>query len=164
MTEVSATLGEKPSAPHQFTHTVQIHDTDCYGVVWHGTYSRWLETGRVGLCTQLGIPTEKPGKATYLYPVVDQHLQFKGSATVGDGVVIYTSLALAGCRLLFTQQVLLDETLLVQATTTCVVVNNQWVVQRRMPDVVLKALDLLAQNQLQQNAFSPTILTVTNAV
>ena len=28
---------------------VQYADTDAYGVVWHGSYLRWMEEGRVKL-------------------------------------------------------------------------------------------------------------------
>jgi acyl-CoA thioester hydrolase len=125
---------------HTFSHTVQIHDTDCYGVVWHGTYSRWLETGRVGLCEQLGLPIEKPGVAQYLYPVVDQHLRFKASATVGDAVQVSTTLRIAGMRLVFEQVVNHGPKVLMEAMTTCVVVNTQWQIQRRLPPRIRQAL------------------------
>jgi acyl-CoA thioester hydrolase len=102
-------MDSQPAPVHQYTHLVQIHDTDCYGVVWHGSYSRWLETGRVALCLQLGIAMEKPGHAVWLYPVIDQHLQFKASATIGDTVTVQTQLALNQFKLVFDQQVLLAD-------------------------------------------------------
>ncbi len=40
---------------HEFTHRVYYADTDAYGVVWHGTYLRWMEMGRVELCDKLGL-------------------------------------------------------------------------------------------------------------
>ena len=32
-----------------FTNEFRVYyaDTDAYGVVWHGTYLRWLEAGRI---------------------------------------------------------------------------------------------------------------------
>ena len=32
---------------HKFIQRVYYSDTDAYGVVWHGSYLRWMEMGRV---------------------------------------------------------------------------------------------------------------------
>jgi len=40
---------------HIFEQQVFYSDTDAYGVVWHGSYLRWLEMGRVCFCEQLGL-------------------------------------------------------------------------------------------------------------
>ena len=38
---------------HTFEQKVYYSDTDAYGVVWHGSYLRWLEMGRVEYCEDL---------------------------------------------------------------------------------------------------------------
>ena len=40
---------------HAFKQKVFYSDTDAYGVVWHGSYLRWLEMGRVYLCEKAGL-------------------------------------------------------------------------------------------------------------
>ena len=40
---------------HTFEQRVYYSDTDAYGVVWHGTYLRWMEAARVEFCRVLGI-------------------------------------------------------------------------------------------------------------
>ena len=40
---------------HTFEQKVYYSDTDAYGVVWHGSYLRWLEMGRVEYCEDLGL-------------------------------------------------------------------------------------------------------------
>ena len=40
---------------HTFEQKVYYSDTDSYGVVWHGSYLRWLEMGRVEYCEDLGL-------------------------------------------------------------------------------------------------------------
>ena len=35
---------------HIFEQKVYFSDTDNYGVVWHGSYLRWMEMGRVEYC------------------------------------------------------------------------------------------------------------------
>ncbi len=36
-------------------YKVQYADTDAYGVVWHGTYLRWMEAGRVEWLFSKGV-------------------------------------------------------------------------------------------------------------
>ena len=44
-----------PVLTHQMDLDVQIFDTDCFGVMWHGAYVKWLELGRVKLMEERGI-------------------------------------------------------------------------------------------------------------
>ena len=38
-----------------FEQKVSYCDTDAYGVVWHGSYLRWLEIGRMYFCDDIGL-------------------------------------------------------------------------------------------------------------
>ena len=38
---------------------VYYHDTDSYGIVWHGNYLKWYEQARCDLCDKLGFPLDK---------------------------------------------------------------------------------------------------------
>ena len=44
-----------PHLEHTLDIDVQIFDTDCFGVMWHGAYIKWLELGRVKLMESRGI-------------------------------------------------------------------------------------------------------------
>ena len=44
---------------HEFEQKVFYSDTDAYGVVWHGSYLRWMEIGRVELCEKVGYSLTK---------------------------------------------------------------------------------------------------------
>ena len=49
---------------HAFSTQVFYSDTDAYGVVWHGSYLRWLEMGRVMLCEKAGYKIIFPVEET----------------------------------------------------------------------------------------------------
>lgn len=44
---------------HVFEQKVYFSDTDTYSVVWHGSYLRWMEMGRVEYCDQCGFPLKE---------------------------------------------------------------------------------------------------------
>jgi YbgC/YbaW family acyl-CoA thioester hydrolase len=160
---------EWPTVSHQFIAKVYIHDTDCYGVVWHGHYLRWLETGRCQLLEQAGFmlqpattqSQEEPSQ--WLYPVVEQHLQHKQFARLNDVLTITTTLINKEPRLVFEQTItrrgyrirereenneherkMEPEMVCLQATITCVVLEaNTQKLLRRLPEALKQALHWL---------------------
>ena len=133
----------------QLLHTmdidVNIFDTDCFGVMWHGAYTKWLEMGRVKFLEAQGIALSKPGEPNgYVYPVVEQNFKFKSPATFGDKLTLTTRLAIEGYKLFFYQTFRSHNTdkITVEAVTTAVLVDSDWKVQRRLPDFMIKGLGL----------------------
>ena len=57
---------------HTFEQKVYYSDTDSYGVVWHGSYLRWLEMGRVELCNEMGLNINELHAQDIALPVVCQ--------------------------------------------------------------------------------------------
>jgi acyl-CoA thioester hydrolase len=131
------------SAVHEMTIEVQIFDTDCYGVMWHGSYAKWLEMGRVKLCQQLGISMDPPGKG-FVFPVVEQRLKYRGKAAFGDILCFTTTVQQNGYQLRFDQTVTLAESQkpIVQAETSVVVVDPAWTVQRKLPEAIRQAIEV----------------------
>lgn len=143
-----ATSLNRETGEYQFNIDVQIFDTDCFGVMWHGSYIKWLEMGRVNLLKAVGVELSKPNDpAGYIYPVVDQHLRFKARAAMQDVLTVYTRVEIQGFKLIFHQRLENAQTGVVtlEATTTCMVLDQDWKVQRRLPafitDAITKALD-----------------------
>jgi acyl-CoA thioester hydrolase len=133
---------------HSFSIQVAIADTDCYGVAWHGSYTRWLETGRVDWFAQQGYILPGPphtlaeGEEPLVFPVIEQHLRFKAPARLWDSLSIITSVQINGRRLIFPQQVLKGDAVLMEATTTCVVINGlTWKPYRHLPDAIANVLN-----------------------
>ncbi|MDR1168473.1 MAG: acyl-CoA thioesterase [Heliobacteriaceae bacterium] len=76
---------------HEFEQKVYYADTDAYGVVWHGSYIRWMEAGRCMWCEAAGqdlIDLEK--NHDIVLPVVNLNVRYKLSAKLGDIIIIET--------------------------------------------------------------------------
>lgn len=76
---------------HEFEQKVFYADTDAYGVVWHGSYLRWLEMGRCLWCEAKGIDLiELANSLDVVLPVVGLNIRYKSSAKLGDTMIIET--------------------------------------------------------------------------
>jgi len=76
----------------KFIQKVKVYhsDTDCYNVVWHGAYAKWLEIGRVELSEQIGIKFEELDKMNIKMPVVELNIRYKSPARLFDNLEIIT--------------------------------------------------------------------------
>jgi acyl-CoA thioester hydrolase len=73
------------------TFTVHYADTDAYGVVWHGTYLRWLEAGRVEFLEQQGLDIIKlQNEDGIVLPVAALELKYITPARLGERVEVKT--------------------------------------------------------------------------
>ena len=72
-------------------YKVQYADTDAYGVVWHGTYLRWMEAGRVEWLFDHGVRIDELARDFgIVMPVVDINIKYKFSAKLLNNVVVIT--------------------------------------------------------------------------
>lgn len=128
---------------HTLDLDVNIFDTDCFGVMWHGAYTKWMEMGRVKLFEDRDLVLDKPTQAEgFIYPVVEQNLRFKSSAPYQDKLTLTTKLTIEGYKLVFSQiftSRITGKTTL-EAVTTVVVLDTQWKLQRRIPPFILNCL------------------------
>ena len=78
----------------EYTNTVKIYhsDTDCYNVVWHGAYAKWLEAGRIEFSEKIGIKFEELEKMNIHLPVVELNIRYKYPAKLFDELEIKTTL------------------------------------------------------------------------
>ncbi|MCA9808283.1 MAG: acyl-CoA thioesterase [Cyanobacteria bacterium HKST-UBA06] len=147
-TSTHTTATFTPDQPYSFEYDVQIFDTDCYGVIWHGAYVKWLEMGRVDMLKHLGIDLKQMSDAhDIVFPVVEQNTRFRASGRFGDRVRLTTTFTLDGYKFFFTQQVVAlpgrqrpAEQLLIEAQTTVVMVNLEGRLYRKLPDILYKLL------------------------
>lgn len=135
------------TAAPELTHTldldVNIFDTDCFGVMWHGAYTKWMEMGRVKLFEDLGLFLSKPSDpAGYIYPVIEQNLRYKKPAPYQDRLTLTTRLVIDGYKLVFTQtfQSKVSDQVTMEAVTTVVVLDTNWKLQRKIPNFILDSL------------------------
>ncbi len=117
---------------------VLYSDTDAYGVVWHGAYTKWFEAARVGLVEQLGLPLETLEGNDILFPVVEMNIRYKSSAKMNERIIIKTHVKeLKPLSVTFEHNVYEKETdkLRVTAYTTIVVTNAKTgKMYRRIPE------------------------------
>lgn len=91
---------------------VQYCDTDAYGVVWHGSYLRWMEAGRVELLFDCGLEIHKlQQEQNIVMPVVEIDIKYKHSAKLMDNIVLKTRIEeLSKTSVIFVQEIFLKET------------------------------------------------------
>lgn len=129
---------------HEFTHRVYYADTDAYGVVWHGTYLRWMEMGRVELCDKLGLDLVELKANDIAIPVTNMNVRYKASAKLDDRIVIETWIAkLTPITVTFGQTIKNAKTgqIFINAEFETVAVNNDGKIYRRMPEILKSAFE-----------------------
>ncbi|MBQ8886139.1 MAG: acyl-CoA thioesterase [Candidatus Gastranaerophilales bacterium] len=124
----------------EYTQEIRIlySDTDSYGVVWHGAYTKWFEAARVGLVEQLGLELETLENSGIVFPVVEMNIRYKSSAKMNERIVIKTKIAeLKPLSITFEHKVYEQKTntLRVVAHTTIVVIDSKTgKMFRKMPE------------------------------
>ena len=116
---------------------VLYSDTDSYGVVWHGSYTKWFEAARVELVEKLGLELEELEKNNILFPVVELNIRYKSSAKMNERIIIKTHITeLKPTSITFEHNVYEKETnqIRVTAHSTIVVIDSTTgKMFRRMP-------------------------------
>jgi len=122
---------------HENIIKIYHKDTDCYGIVWHGAYIKWLEIGRVELSHLAGINFKELDNMDILMPVVELNCRYKSPARLFDELCIITELKeLKKTSVTFSHVVKNIKTshLLINATTTIVTTDKNGKLYRNMPD------------------------------
>lgn len=129
---------------HIFEQKVFYSDTDAYGVVWHGSYLRWLEMGRVGVCEMLGHNLIDLKDKDIVLPVVNLNVKYKMSEKLNDVVVTETEISeFNGFTVKFKQIIRSKETgkVCIDAEVSVVAIDNNGKLYRKMPEVLAKSFD-----------------------
>lgn len=129
---------------HRFEQKVFYSDTDSYGVVWHGSYLRWLEMGRVGLCEMMGHNLVDLTNKDIVLPVVNLNVKYKMSARVNDQMIIETEISqFNGFTVTFKQFIKSKESLktYIEADVTVVAIHNDGKLYRKMPEILAESFD-----------------------
>lgn len=131
-----------PDIHHSMELDVHIFDTDCFGVMWHGSYVKWLEMGRVRILEDLGVSLTSPESLEYIFPVTEQHFRYRSPAAYGDKLTLTTRLSVEGYKLVFPQTFESRKTgkITMEARTTVVITDREWRPQRRLPAFFQAAL------------------------
>ena len=123
---------------HEFLQKVYYADTDAYGVVWHGSYLRWMEKGRVDLCNELGVDLVVLKNEDVAIPVTNMNVRYKSSAKLNDDVIVETWIEkLSPITVTFGQRIKNANSGLVHiiAEFETVAVNKDGKLNRRKPEI-----------------------------
>ena len=136
---------------HTFEQKVYYSDTDAYGVVWHGSYLRWLEMGRVELCEMLGHNLLELEANDIVMPVTNMNIRYKASGKLNDVVIVETWIKkLTPVTVVFEQTIKNKQSgkLFIQAEFEVVAIHNDGKMYRRMPDILKESFEkvLLCQD------------------
>ena len=66
-------------------------DTDCYGIVWHGTYLRFCEQARCEFAATTATSMKYFEENGILTPLVEVNIRYKTPAKIHDRLVIETT-------------------------------------------------------------------------
>ena len=77
---------------HQTTIKVRYAETDQMGVVYHGNYAQYLETGRLEWLSALGISYKEMEENQVMLPVVSLSINYKKPACYDDILTVTTTL------------------------------------------------------------------------
>lgn len=124
---------------HILEQKVYYSDTDSYGVVWHGSYLRWLEMGRVEYCENLGLNLIELQNQDIVLPVTNLNIKYKSSAKLNDEIIIETEITeLKSYCVTFKQIIKSAQTgkTYIEADVAVVAINNAGKLYRKLPDVL----------------------------
>lgn len=137
---------------HSFEQQVFYSDTDAYGVVWHGSYLRWLEMGRVFFCEQMGLSLTELKEQDIVIPVTGLNVRYKASAKLDSKLRITTEIkSISPLSITFNQTISDAETdkTYIQAEIVVVAVNQDGKLYRRLPDVLKNKFESLIIDEEQ---------------
>lgn len=129
---------------HTFETKVYYADTDAYGVVWHGTYLRWMEKGRVDFCEQLGLNLVKLKNMDIMLPVTNMNVRYKSSAKLDETLIVETSFEKITTLFVTFKQIIKSKETgknCIEATFDVVAVNSEGNLYRRIPENLLVKLE-----------------------
>ncbi|MBQ3311614.1 acyl-CoA thioesterase [bacterium] len=126
---------------NELIQKVYYSDTDAYGHVWHGSYLRWLEMGRMGLCDDAEYSLSKMFENDLVLPVVEINIRYKSPAKLEEEVLIETELVeTSRLSMTFLQKIYNSKDkkcLHVEAQVKVVATHCDGKLYRTFPDVLL---------------------------
>ena len=133
----------KEKNPWRLKKLVLPQHTDHAGVMWHGSYLKWLEEARINAISSVGLEYKDISKAGLEMPVVELKIKYLVPIFHGAEVILESFFSIGkGPRWRFDTHFIQDSSkLLAIANVDLVVINkNSFSVIRKKPDYLSKAL------------------------
>lgn len=125
---------------HSFSQRIIYQDTDAEGVVYYANYLGFFERGRMELLREKGITlTEMKERKEILFAINKVECDYLAPAKLEDEITITTEIVEAGkVRLVFKQQALLGDKVLVEAKITACALSAKDFRPLRLPTELAK--------------------------
>lgn len=111
---------------HSFPVRIYYEDTDFSGNVYHAAYLKFFERGRTEFLRDLGIHHSELAEEGIAFAVRAMEIEFIGAARIDDLLTITTEVTRStGVRLVLSQTIVRDGTVLTEARVTVVAIKTQ---------------------------------------
>lgn len=118
---------------------VRFQETDLMGIVWHGNYFSWFESGRVELLRHTGMTYNDLIDLGLNFAVIHSECDYKQPARYDDVVTVWTEIErITPTRIHHRYLLFREEELLAIGQTVVVAVDNEGHL-RRIPDEMIEA-------------------------
>lgn len=110
------------------TIDIRFSEVDLMGVVWHGSFVKYLEDGREYFGLKYGLSYLEVASRGLLIPIVDMQLSYKRSAKYGEKLIVETKfINSAAAKIIFEYTIYreLDMEVLVKARTVQVFTDEK---------------------------------------
>jgi acyl-CoA thioester hydrolase len=135
--------GELTAAGHRLLQRVYYEDTDFSGLVYHARYLHFLERGRTDYLRCLGVEQRaliSADEEGLVFVVHRMEIDFKSPARMDDILTVITRTEKAGgAKMVLTQEIRRDDTLLIAAKVIIAVINASGR-PRRLPEALAKQM------------------------
>lgn len=125
--------------------TVQFHDCDPLGVVWHGHYARYFEHARSALMDSIDYGYLQMHDSGYAWPVIDLHVRYVKAIRLGQSVRVHAAVQEWEYRLKIAYEIrdaVSDEKLAKGHTIQVAVTMPGFEMQLLSPDILAHKLGL----------------------
>ena len=121
---------------------IYFEDTDFSGVVYHGSYARYLERGRSDFLRMAGVSHTDlmAGASPTAFVITRLAIDFHAAARIDDALLVLTRYeTIRGARLIISQRIVREETVICEAEVeaACISLDGR---ARRPPKGMVEAL------------------------
>lgn len=127
---------------HSFEDKIYYSDTDCYGVVWHGAYTRWVERSRTEFCNMF-LDVQQFEKEGTRFPLVELNFRYKAFAKLFDEIIVETILLEIKKTTMSFETKIIDKNtgkVFVIAVSTLVTTNQEGKLNKQIPQEIIEKL------------------------
>jgi acyl-CoA thioester hydrolase len=132
---------DTPKLTNTIKKRIPFYEVDAIHMLWHGNYVKYLEDGREAFGEEFGISYMKIFNSGYFAPIVDLHLKYKKTASMGDILIVETTYVPSkSAKLMFEYKITResDGATILKATSTQLFVTKDGVFELNVPEFLKK--------------------------